>query len=403
MTIEIRPAKSDEMDQFGLMGSYSYGGSFGDGPDNITASSNRPEWTLCAFDGPILATAFSAFPFTMRANGKAMAYAGISGVGTRPEYRRRGLLRKIMTQSFSDMRERGQSVAGLWASQAAIYQRYGFSINNHKRRYEIDTSDIRLNESNTKALEIIRHTPSEALDTVKDLYREFIQDRMSYLHRSSALWMNNVLEEGEDGPVYIAIAYDSEVPKAYVAYTLRANKVKHRARSQEIKILDFSWQNLSAYRSIWQYLSLHDLVGRVTWETAPIDDPAQEIFQEPRLLHMVDEEGAWFRVIDVPSALSGRGYCADGSTTIEVVGDDLATWNNGRWKLEVVDGNAVVESTKEKPRVSIDIKSLGSLFTGMRRARELFAWGLIEGSEEAVAQVDRIFETRHAPHCPDHY
>ena len=113
MAIEIRPAASDEMDQFGLMGAYSYGGSFGDGADNITSSSNRPEWTLCAFDGSTMATAFSAFPFTMRANGKAMSYAGISGVGTRPEYRRQGLLRRIMTQAFSDMRDRQQSAACL--------------------------------------------------------------------------------------------------------------------------------------------------------------------------------------------------------------------------------------------------------------------------------------------------
>ena len=46
MAIEIRPAASDEMDQFGLMGAYSYGGSFGDGADNITSSSNRPELSL---------------------------------------------------------------------------------------------------------------------------------------------------------------------------------------------------------------------------------------------------------------------------------------------------------------------------------------------------------------------
>jgi len=93
MTIEIRRATQEEMDQFGLMGSYSYAGSFGDGPDNVVAASNRPEWTLCAFDGPRMATSFSAFPFTMRANGNAMSFAGVSGVGTHPEYRRQGLLR----------------------------------------------------------------------------------------------------------------------------------------------------------------------------------------------------------------------------------------------------------------------------------------------------------------------
>jgi len=124
MDIDIRPASTEEMGQLGLMASYSYGGAFGDGEDNIAVSGNRPEWTLCAFDRgakdengrPLMATSYAAFPFTIRANGRAMAMAGISVVGTRPEYRRRGLLRQIITRAFAEQRERGQSVAGLWAS-----------------------------------------------------------------------------------------------------------------------------------------------------------------------------------------------------------------------------------------------------------------------------------------------
>ncbi len=69
MEFEIRPARDDEMDQLGLMGAYSYAGAFGDGVDNVVRNSNRPEWTLCAFDGPTMATSYAAFPFTIRANG----------------------------------------------------------------------------------------------------------------------------------------------------------------------------------------------------------------------------------------------------------------------------------------------------------------------------------------------
>ena len=90
MDFDIRPALPEEMGQLGLMASYSYGGAFGDGEDNISASGTRPEWTLCAFDPvstnehgqTLMATSFAAFP-TIRANGRAMAMAGISVVGTR--------------------------------------------------------------------------------------------------------------------------------------------------------------------------------------------------------------------------------------------------------------------------------------------------------------------------------
>ena len=205
MTIEIRPASAHEMDQFGLMGSYSYGGVFGDGPDNVTATSSRPEWTLCAFDGPVMATSFTAFPFTMRANGTAMAMAGISAVGTRPEYRRMGLLRKIMTQAFADQRDRGQSVAALWASQAAIYQRYGFSLLHYNRRYSVDTVDIGFHDGNAGGLSVKRFTPAECGDVAKGLYRDFVADKLGYVHRASVGWQLNIFAENEeDGPMYVA-------------------------------------------------------------------------------------------------------------------------------------------------------------------------------------------------------
>ena len=141
MTIEIRPATEAEMGQLGLITGYVYGGEFGDGEDNLPATTNRAEWTLCAFDGPKMVASYGAIPFTMRANGTAMAMAGVSVVGTLPEYRRQGLIRRITEQSFIQMREAGQAVAALWASQAAIYQRYSYSLASLQRSYQIDTVD----------------------------------------------------------------------------------------------------------------------------------------------------------------------------------------------------------------------------------------------------------------------
>ena len=136
MTVEIRSLTASEMGLLGELGGYVYGGSFGDGPNNVIANANDPEWSLCALEDGRLLSSFSAIPFTMRANGNAVAMAGVSTVGTEPEHRRKGLVRKIHTQAFERMRDRGQAVAALWASQAAIYQRYGYAMTTVQRRYE---------------------------------------------------------------------------------------------------------------------------------------------------------------------------------------------------------------------------------------------------------------------------
>ena len=411
MSIEIRPATAPEMGQLGLMGAYSYGGAFGDGPDNVVATGTRPEWTLCAFDiamrqadgQPTMATSFSAFPFTTRVNGNAVSLAGISTVGTRPEYRRQGLVRKIMTQAFADQYERGQCLAGLWASQAAIYQRYGFAASGGLREYRVDTPDIRLHP-NFELLPISRFEGTEVLDAVREVYKRFIAQRTGYLHRGKSLWLNNVFTPpSEDGPAYVALAGSLEAPTGYLIYTLRAGRVAHRARAQEICIRDFAWLDLPSYGSLWHYLARHDLVGRVVWSRAPLDDPAADVFVEPRLLHSQDLEGSWWRVVDVKTALGQRGYDVEGSLVLAITEDELAPWNNGRWRLDVGPDGAGVQATDAPADIELSVRALSSLYSGHRSARHLGNAGLLAGEARTVANFDQMMRSRFAPHCPDHY
>jgi len=405
MTIEIRSATEAEMGQLGLLTGYVYGGDFGDGEDNLPATTNRAEWTLCAFDGPKMVASYGAIPFTMRANGTAMAMAGVSVVGTLPEYRRQGLIRRITEQSFIQMREAGQAVAALWASQAAIYQRYSYSLASLQRSYQIDIVDTALLVEPDPGLSVERQTPAEAYDSLREIYRHFIAERTLYLHRGKALWQANVLQEAEaDGPVNVAICRDASGELAgYMVYTLRGGKVDHPARGQEIVVRDMAWLTIDACRVLWAFLAQHDLVGRIVWRNAPADDPAEELFAEPRMLKGQNKEGVFFRLVDVAAALTGRGYDADGELTLGVTADRETPWNEGTYRLTVAAGQAEVSKGSRPPDLTFTIKSLASAFSGFRRVRQLANWGLVDGSEDAIARADVLFATRHAPHSPDHF
>jgi len=402
--IEIRPATEKEMGQLGLLTGYVYGGQFGDGEDNLPATTNRAEWTLCAFDGPKMVASYGTIPFTMRANGTAMAMAGVSVVGTLPEYRRQGIVRRIKEQSFIQMRESGQSVAALWASQAAIYQRYGYSLGSVLRQYQIDSVDMRLLEEPDPSLQVRRETPAKAYDSLRQIYRDFIGRRSLYLHRGKALWQAGVLAEREtDGPIHVAVCREGGNLLGYAVYTLRGGKLDHPARSQEIIIRDMAWLSIDACRALWAFIARHDLVGRVVWRSAPADDPAEELFAEPRMLNARDTEGVFFRVVDVVGALGGRGYDVDGELVIGVAPDRETPWNAGTYRITVQDGRADIEAVSTTPDLTFTIKSLSSAFSGFRRIRQLANWGLVEGGESAIDRADRLFATRFAPHSPDHF
>ena len=88
MAVEIRPAHKDEMLDFGAVAAYVYAGNFGDEPDNVASTANKPEWTLCAFVDGVMASTFSTLPFKMSALGNTVELGGITTVGTLPEFRR---------------------------------------------------------------------------------------------------------------------------------------------------------------------------------------------------------------------------------------------------------------------------------------------------------------------------
>jgi predicted acetyltransferase len=401
-TVEVRAARADEMDQFGSIAAYAYAGAFGDGPDNIVAQNNRPEWTLCAFVDGRMAASYSTLPLTMRANGRAIALGGVSAVGTLPEYRRRGLLRKITEQSFVDMRARGQTVAALWASQAAIYQRYGYALASAQVGYRIDSIDVGFNDGDGGSARLNRVHGDAGYEIVKQIYIDFVAQRSGYLHRAKALWLNNALAPSAlNGVAHIAVAYDGAAPVGYVIYHARDGRTGHPTRPQEIIVRDLVWLTSDAYRSLWSWLARHDLVGRIVWARAPVDDPAPELFVEPRLLNADTRDGIWLRVIDARAALEARGYQSDASITLEIVADDLAPWNRGRFKLECAPDGARVTATGAAADLRLPVKSLASLYSGFRSARALRNWGLLDGDDAAVERATRIFATRHAPHCPD--
>ena len=405
MGVEIRPATAAEMKDLGILGGYVYGGTFGDGPDNIIANENRPEWTLCAFVDGQLASSFSNLPFTMRANGTALPLAGVSTIGTQPEHRRQGFVRRIHTQALAAMRDAGQPVAALWASQAAIYQRYGYALGTIRRHYSVDTVDIRFFDDDAGSQPVARVPTASAYDTLKAVYIAFVEQRMGYLHRGKALWRQNALEEvAEDGPVWVAVSTGANgEATGYVVYTLRAGRVEHAARDQQLAIRDLAWLNADAYRSLWRFIASHDLVGRVRWHEAPRDDPAPELMVEPRLLNAEDREGAWYRIVDARAALASRGYDAEGKLAIGLPEDPLTPWNNGVWQLDASPDGATARATTGEPDIRLTAKALASLWTGFRSATELAAWGLLDGDHKAVLRADALFQTRHAPHCPDHF
>ena len=83
---------------------------------------------FAAYDGERPVGTAASFPFRLAVPGGELAAGGVTWVGVLPSHRRRGILRQLMRSQLDDLRERGEPLAILWASEAAIYGRFGYGI-----------------------------------------------------------------------------------------------------------------------------------------------------------------------------------------------------------------------------------------------------------------------------------
>ncbi len=396
MKVDIRAARQEEMEEFQRVANTALVMS------PHADQQIRPEWTLCAFEDGKLATSYAAWPLTMQFNGESISVAGVTMVGTLPIYRRRGYLRKITANHFGLLHEIGeQSIAVLYASLAAIYQRYGYAVVTTRNSYSVEPRYLEF-PLTQPVPGSFREVGDDEFELLVDLYRHFRAERTGYIHRSRAMWEAGVLAPPRAGSLLNKVVYEEAgEPLGYVIYTLESPPGGGGLANQRLNIRDLVWLTASAYRAVWTYFAKMDLVGNVIWWRVPSDDPLPHLLIEPRMLHKTSADGLLGRIVDVEKALTQRYYDEEGTLTFEIV-DDLCSWNRGRWKLEVSAENRSISRTKEEPQLVMPISTLTMLMFGQISASEAARMARLDVSDDSALSLwDRVMHTKYRPACAD--
>ena len=402
MTVEFRPATKEEMERFHYVAANALVMTQ-QNPD--TNAVVQPELTYCAFEDGKLATAYAEWPLTMRFNGNSAPIAGVTYVGTLPVYRRRGYLRKIMTDRFEILHEQGErAIAALYASRAAIYQRYGYAVVSTHGSYNFDPRYLQFSFPQDVP-GTFRELADDEFSVLVELYRSFRADRTGYIHRGKAMWDFGVLGPPPAGGMLSRIIYqENGEPLGYLVYVMESPPAGDApGPTPRLTIRDLIWLTPAAYRATWNYIANMDLVGSVVWRHVPADDPLPHLLLEPRMLRKTSGDGLLGRIIDVEKALPQRRYDEEGTLTFEIK-DDLCPWNQGQWKLEASTGGSSVSRTNEEPQVTMPISTLAMLVFGQLSASEAARMARLDvGDDSALSLWDKVMRTKYRPACADNF
>jgi predicted acetyltransferase len=141
-------------------------------------------------------------------------------------------------------------------------------------------------------------------------------------------------------------------------------------------------------------------MGTVHIGTVGTDDTLLQWAGGPRATSdLATYDSLWVRLVDLPEAVSARGYEADGDVVVEVA-DESAPWNAGRWRIRVKEGTGEATRTDDTAELSLPVAALGAAYLGGANLAEMKRAGTIaEHRPGAASELWRAFRTDLGPYA----
>ena len=355
------------------------------------------------WDGGSIVAGAGAFPFLLTVPGGELSCAGVTVVGVLPSHRRRGLLRRMMDAQLRDIRERGEPLAALWASEETIYGRFGYGLASTSLNLDADQTAVSVGRGAGPHASVRLVAHEEALRAFPRVYGRVARTRPGMIARSRDWWQLRRLDDAPErrrggGPLVRALLERDGRAVGYALYRLVQEGSTPENWSKTVRVIEALGIDDAATRDVWRFLFEIDWTDRVAAYHLPLDHPLPLLVDRINKLRLTVWDALWIRLVDVPAALAGRTYASDGRVTVEVVSDPHFPENVGSW---TIDGGRA-RSARRRPDVRLPVDALGAAFLGGLSFAQLAAAGFVEeAARGGLARADAVFRSATAPWCPE--
>src|SRR5688500_18435788 len=344
-----------------------------------------------AFDDGRTGGGAGAFPFQSSVPGAVVPCGGVTVVGVLPTHRRRGALTAMMRAQLEDIRDRGEPIAALWASEEVIYRRFGYGFASFAGEICIDRGYAALREPPEPSARGRLVTLEEARELVPPVYDRVRVRTPGMFERTPAWWELRNLDDPPDrrngGGVKNAVLMEIDgEPRGYALYRLNP-KWESGSSIGHVDVIEAVADGTVATQELWRLLLEMDWMATIRADLLPVDHALFHMLRYPRRMKMRLSDGLWIRLVDVGAALSARSYASDEPVVFEV-DDSFLPDNSGRWRL--ADGKAA--RTDEAADLALDVGELGAVYLGGFTFGELVRAGRVtELKEGAAARAGAVF------------
>lgn len=341
--------------------------------------------------------------------GRPVPVAGVTAVGVLPTHTRQGILRQMMGWFFDQAAERREPIAILWASEAAIYQRFGFGQSTQQTFFEAARDKIRFISPIDPVGRVRIVDVEEAQRRFPPIYEANRPRVAGSLSRSQERWRWEILEDHPwmqfgNGDKVLAILEGAGEDRGYVIYRQLAGWDTSGPKGT-VTAMEVVGRDPAAEQTLWQWLFGIDLIATVRGWRLPNPHPLHLQVTEPRRLAVTLNDGLYLRILDLPAALEARAYGGPASLVLEVT-DAFVPANAGRWRLTVdadptTGAGAAARATRAddaEPDLALDVADLAVVYLGAFGFENLRQAGRVrECRGGSIERADRAFTVAGRP------
>ncbi len=399
MAIEIGVLPEERLADWLACDAAAFGGTTE--PDELAQFREVLDFDRCQMavdEGEVVSTA-CVFPFEMTVPGAVTPMAGVSFVSVKPTHRRKGVLTAMMRRQLEDVRERGESMASLWASESVIYGRFGYGMSSESVEWEIERPFANLAVGADPAGRFRLVSEEDALRDWPAFFDSVRPGQPGMFSRNAAHWRWHRFRNRGKKPRFWVQYEVSGAIAGYAYYRNTQGEVRNIA-DNHVEVLELIAATDEAYVALWRYIFGVDLVSKITAYHRPVDEPLVHMLVDPRRLQRTPQDGLWVRVVDAEAALATRRYSREDSLVIDVT-DRFLEWGNGRYLLQGGPGGATCTPTTREPQIRMGIRDLGAVYMGGTSFVSLARAGRVEGDRADLLRADGMFRWEPLPWCPE--
>jgi len=398
--ITVRPVEDTEVAAFVATFEAAWSADSGDEQRARISADLAGESLLGAYAGAELTGTAMSFAMELTVPGEVrLPMAGVSYVAVHPLRRRQGIMRALMRRQLDDLHARGVPVAGLGASEAGIYGRFGYGPATWDSTWRLARGAARHVADMDKACSLDLVDMATALDVFPGVHEQARRTQVGDVRTYPGRWRDLIGGRRQHGRQFVLCRDEAGLASGYACY-----RVQRQAQYSEhgtVIVDHLIARTDAAYRTLWAYLADLDLTDCLVASGRPEHEPLRWALADSRQLAVTGvHDHLWVRLVDLPVALSGRRYAVDGSVVLEVT-DPFCPWNEGRWLLAGGPDGAECRPAPgaADPGLRLDIATLGSLFLGGASVANLARAGRVEGDSVSLRRAHQMFRSDPSPWC----